>query len=137
VDKELRPPLDKATEAHLDDQIKEFRQGIWNPIVDHFKSEFEKKRKLTVPFGDPNSCGFEVFDKGHSIFKITIGFNKYWPNDKCDYWHVRLSINTEVPETRIGGYENRYLNNELPAISERAIIDFVKNLHPISMILRS
>jgi len=138
MDQKSAPPLDKETGARLDDQISTFKAGTWKAVLDELELDFVKKEKRTIPIDEPNSCGFEVVEDGNgkSIFKIVFGFVKYWPSERYDHWHVRLSIRTEIPGTRTGGYENRYLQDELPAISERAVLGFIKNLFPVMMILK-
>ncbi len=136
MDKKKGMPLDKETDARLEDQINKFKASAWKAALDDLELEFRNKGKRTVPFDDPGSCGFEIFDDGRSVFKIIFGFQKYWPNERYNYWNVRLSISTHVPGTRISGYENRCLQDEIQAISARDIIVFIKNLFPIMMILK-
>jgi hypothetical protein len=132
------PPVDKETDALLDDQIRVFKAGIWKAVLDDLEPKFRKKGKRPVPFDDPNSCGFEVFDDGKSVFKIVFRFMKYWSNEQYDHWHLRWrSIQTWDPGNgKIDGYEKRYLKNEIPALSVRAIVDFIENIHPVMMLLK-
>jgi hypothetical protein len=118
--------MDKETDSALDAKVKEFKEGQWKAVYGHFASKVEATGKRIVPTEGPEECGFEIYNLNKLLFRVSLGFMRYWPNKEHDYWHLGVTMFTGPRDNLTR--ENPFSKQDINLVPAKEIIDRIDNI---------